>query len=101
MPAKSDAQLLREYAQSGSQTAFGEVVTRYTDLVYSAALRQMGSPDLARDVGQQVFTDLARKASSVAWKLNEEGTLVGWLYRSTRYEALTLLRDERRRQARE
>ncbi|MDB6110082.1 MAG: polymerase, sigma-24 subunit, subfamily [Pedosphaera sp.] len=101
MPAKSDAELLREYARGGSQAAFGEIVARYTDLVCSAALRQMGSPDLARDVGQNVFTDLARKASSVARKLNEEGTLVGWLYRSTRYEALTFLREERRRQARE
>lgn len=48
MQAKSDARLLREYAERGSEAAFGELVTRHSDLVYSAALRQVGSSDLAR-----------------------------------------------------
>ena len=55
---KSDAQLLREYAEQRFESAFGEIVARHTDLVYSTALRQVGSPDLARDVAQCVFTDL-------------------------------------------
>ena len=42
MQMKTDAQLLREYAGSGSETAFGELVSRHADLVYSAALRQVG-----------------------------------------------------------
>ena len=50
MQPKSDAQLLREYAESGSESAFTELVTRHTDLVYSAALRQVPSSDLACDV---------------------------------------------------
>ena len=45
MQAKADAQLLREYARQGSEAAFGEIVARYTDLVYSAVLRQVGSAD--------------------------------------------------------
>ena len=36
---KSDAPLLRDYAAHGSEPAFGEIVTRHTDLIYSAALR--------------------------------------------------------------
>ena len=101
MHTKSDAQLLREYAEQRSERAFGEIVARHTDLVYSTALRQVGSPDLARDVAQCVFTDLALKARVLVGKLKEDASLVGWLYRGTRYRALTLLRDERRRQLRE
>lgn len=98
---KSDAQLLREYAEEANEVAFREIVVRHTDLIYSAALRQVASPDLARDVAQNVFTDLARKAASVARNLTENSSLVGWLYRGTRFEVLNLLRDERRRQTRE
>src|SRR2546425_5967727 len=97
MQRKTDAQLLREYARNGSEAAFGELVSRHADLVYSAALRQVIEPDFARDVAQSVFADLARKAKS----LSGDVLLAGWLYRSTRFAALTFLRDERRRQNRE
>src|SRR5216117_2272325 len=97
MQTKTDAQLLREYVNNGSETAFGELVSRHADLVYSAALRQVHEPDLARDVAQSVFADLARKAKV----LSGDVVLAGWLYRSTRFAALTFLRDERRRQNRE
>jgi len=96
MQTKTDAQLLREYA-TGSETAFGELVSRHTDLVYSAALRQVIDPDFAWDVSQSVFTDLGRKAKSLSGNI----VLAGWLYRSTRFAALTFLRNERRRQNRE
>ena len=99
MKERSDKELLWEYAEQGSERAFGEIVARYTDLVYSAALRQVGSADLARDIAQTVFTDLARKA--VAGQLRPDASLAGWLYRATRYAALRHLRDEHRRQARE
>jgi RNA polymerase sigma factor (sigma-70 family) len=101
MQAKSDAQLLREYADQKSEPAFGEVVHRHAGLVYSAALRQAGSPDLAGEIAQRVFIDLARKARSLAGSLREDGSLAGWLYRATRYAALNLMREERRRHARE
>ena len=99
MQTKSDAQLLRDYAAHGSEPAFAGIVARHTDLVYSAAWRQTGSPELAREIAQSVFTDLARKARALAGGLTPEASLTGWLYRSTRYEVLTVLRDERRRQA--
>ena len=35
-----DQQLLRQYAVEGSDAAFGELVARYVNLVYSAALRR-------------------------------------------------------------
>lgn len=101
MQEQSDAQLLRAYADRGAEAAFAEIVTRYTDLVYSAALRQVHSPDLARDVAQSVFTDLARKAREVSRQLQPEAALVGWLYRGTRFAARDLNRGEFRRSQRE
>jgi RNA polymerase sigma factor (sigma-70 family) len=101
MQPKSDAQLLREYAESGSEPAFTELVTRHTDLVYSAALRQVPSSDLACDVAQNVFASLARGARALAGKLNPDASLAGWLCRCTRNLALNLRRDDFRRHSRE
>jgi RNA polymerase sigma factor (sigma-70 family) len=101
MQDKSDTQLLRDYAERGCEPAFREIVTRHTDLVYSAALRCVTSPDLAGDIAQSVFTDLARKARPLAGKLADNTSLIGWLYRSTRFAALNQLRDDHRRFAHE
>ena len=93
-----DQQLLRSYATDGSEAAFGELVARYVNLVYSAALRRTGGDThLAQDVAQLVFTDLARKARS----LPKNVVLAGWLHRATHFAAAQLLRTEHRRQARE
>lgn len=101
MSEASDAQLLRDYVEHGNEAAFREIVVRHTDAVYSAALRQVSSPDLARDAAQIVFTDLVRKAPSLARTLDAQASLLGWLYRSTRFAALNQWREEHRRQARE
>ncbi|HWQ93250.1 MAG TPA: sigma-70 family RNA polymerase sigma factor [Clostridia bacterium] len=98
---KSDAQLLRDYALNGTESAFSELVGRYVNLVYSAALRQVNSSDMAADVSQQVFISLSRAAGSLPNRMTEDSSLAGWLCRSTRNVALNLLRNEGRRQARE
>jgi len=97
MQDKPDAQLLREYAESGNEAAFREIVARHTDLVHSAALRQVNLAELAQDLSQSVFVDLARKAKEVGERLPANASLVGWLYRSTRFAVLNHLRDNRRR----
>ena len=61
----------------------------------------MNSPDLAGDIAQGVFTDLARKARQVAEQMSSGNSLAGWLHRSTRYAALNHWRDTRRRLANE
>jgi len=93
-----DAQLLHEYATTNSQDAFGELVRRHVNLVYSTALRQVGGDaHLAKDVAQAVFTDLARKAGS----LSRRASLSGWLYTSARFAAAKTVRAEQRRRGRE
>ena len=93
-----DGALLRDYAQSGSEDAFAELVRRHLDVVYSTALRAVnGDEPLAKDVCQSVFIDLARKASN----LSSRSVLTGWLYTSACFAAAKAVRSERRRQARE
>jgi RNA polymerase sigma factor (sigma-70 family) len=98
---KSDIQLLREYGEGRNEVAFTEIVARHADLVYSAALRQVNCPEVARDVVQGVFTALARAAQGLCRGGDEQASLAGWLYRSTRNVSLKLRRDEFRRQSRE
>ncbi len=97
MQTRNDAELLRDYAANRSEAAFGEIVRRYADVVYSAALRQVGDAEQARDVAQMVFVDLARKAGA----LPANTLLVGWLHRGARLAALEQLRKDQRRQQRE
>jgi RNA polymerase sigma factor (sigma-70 family) len=92
-----DWQLLKSYGRDDSQDAFTEIVRRHVNLVYSAALRQMREAELARDVTQLVFANLARRARS----LKPKGTLAGWLYRDASFTSREMLRRERRRVARE
>jgi RNA polymerase sigma factor (sigma-70 family) len=101
MHDRSDVQLLREYAEHGNESSFREIVVRYADMVYLSALRRVTSPDLAQDVAQTVFTDLALKSSSLVQSLAPTVSLIGWLYLSTKFAALKLLRSDRRRQAKE
>ena len=93
-----DAELLRSYVNDRSESAFAELVRRYVNLVYSAALRQVGGDiHLAGDVTQSVFVDLARKAE----KLTRHASLAGWLYTSVHYAAANARRANLRRQQRE
>lgn len=92
-----DTELLRRYAEEGSEDAFRDLVRLRMGLVYSAALRQLGDPQSAQEVAQSVFTDLARKAHA----LKKRPVLVSWLYTSTHYAVANVRRLERRRAARE
>lgn len=92
-----DRELLERYASAGSESAFTELVARHIHWVHSSATRQVGDADLARDVTQMVFTDLARRAET----LPSNVLLGAWLHRATRYAAGQVRRTQRRREARE
>ena len=90
--------LLSEYARTGSESAFRELVSRYIDLVYSTAFRLVdGDVESAQDVAQTVFVALADQART----LPKDVMLGGWLHLRTRFAAGKLMRTERRRQLRE
>ncbi|MGO8926884.1 MAG: RNA polymerase sigma factor [Limisphaerales bacterium] len=93
----TDNQLLEAWVARRSDPAFAELVGRHVDLVYSAALRQVGDPPLAEDVAQAVCMVLARKAAS----LHRRAVLAGWLYRTTRFIAIRAIRSEARRRRHE
>lgn len=93
----SDHELLQCYARERSERAFATLVERHLPLVYSAARRQVCSPDLAADVAQSVFLDLSRQAATFP----SDQSLVAWLHVVTRRTAVDLVRTEARRHARE
>lgn len=93
----TDHELLSRYARENSQAAFAELVARHVNLVYSAARRQVRAPQLAEDITQSVFLDLARHAE----ELSSIQPLAAWLHVVTRRTAIDVIRRETRRTARE
>lgn len=94
---KDDMELVRQYVAHRSESAFAELVSRHTNLVYSAALRRVGDPPLAEEITQAVFVILTQKAAS----LGDKTILSGWLYRAACYVSGHALKQELRRQRRE
>jgi len=93
----TDLELLARYTRCRAEDAFSEVVRRHLDLVHSAALRQVRSPQLAEEVAQSTFIKLAGHAHRLA----PDTILTAWLYQVTRREAIDVVRREARRQLRE
>ena len=95
--SSTEAQLLRRYARDCDEAAFTELVSRHGNLVYSAALRQTGgNVDVAKEIVQKVFLQLAKKAASIS----EQVVLAGWLHRATVLAAAHIKRTEARRSRR-
>ncbi|QJE98093.1 RNA polymerase sigma factor [Luteolibacter luteus] len=89
--------LLKSFTRDRSETAFRGLVRQHSPLVFGTALRFLKSDRAAaQDVTQEVFTLLARKASSL-----EADQLSGWLYRQTCRRASNHIRAESRRRIRE
>ncbi len=63
---ENDEQLLHAYARERSESAFGELVRRHIDFVYSAAPRVVnGDSHLAQDISQTVFIEMGSKTRSL------------------------------------
>ena len=94
MNDSTDQELLREYAEGRSETAFAELVRRHVDLVHSAAFRMTGQASAAQDVSQAVFLALAQNAA----RLTGHPVLSGWLHCTARNLAANAVRASVRRQ---
>jgi RNA polymerase sigma factor (sigma-70 family) len=94
---QTDSQLLKAYVESHSEPVFAELVRRYTDLVYSAALRMVSDSHLAQDVTQNTFVALAKQAGQI----KDRPALCGWLHQTARNIAAQTIRTDVRRRARE
>jgi len=92
MTEQTDSSLVQQYAQARSQEAFAELVSRHSDWVYSAALRQVRDKHLAEDVTQAVFLLLADKAPTLS-----HISVHGWLFKVTRYASANAVRARSRR----
>ena len=88
---------MREYAGGASEAAFSELVRRYINRVYSAALRLVGNAHLAEDVSQKAFLALAQNAGQLA----DRAVLPGWLHGTAHNLSANAIRSEVRRRARE
>src|SRR5438132_5591705 len=93
----TDMELLARYTRQGAEDAFAQLVQRHANLVYSAAVRQVRLPQLAEEVTQSAFIDLARNAA----RLKPDTILTAWLYQVTRCSAIDVVRREASRQLRE
>jgi len=92
-----DTTLLEQFAKSGSEEAFAELVRRHIGLVHSVAARGTNNSQHAQEITQAVFIILARKAAS----LSRKTVLSGWLYHTARLTAANFKRAEFRRIRRE
>lgn len=93
----TDSALLERYAQANDQAAFAELVRRHLNLVYSVARRQVRSRELAEEVAQSVFADLAVQVRRSPLR----APLGAWLYVVARRSGIDAVRRESRRQARD
>jgi RNA polymerase sigma factor (sigma-70 family) len=92
-----DGDLLRQFAATGDDACFRQLVERRIGFVYAVNLRRLGDAHLAQDATQAVFIALARKAARVA----ESPSVVGWLHRSSCYESHNMRRAHFNRLTRE
>src|SRR6266850_162812 len=87
-----DMQLIQQYAQTGCQDSFEQLVTRHMDWVFSICLRGVKDRHLAEDVTQAVFIILARKAKS----MTPNTVLRGWLFKAARFAVADALKKQNR-----
>jgi RNA polymerase sigma-70 factor (family 1) len=77
--------------KTGDHVAFEEIYKRYWMIMYTHALKMLKSEDDARDVVQEVYTNLWLKSQS----LHDDVNLGGYLFISTKNKVLDVIARER------
>ena len=72
----TDEELVRR-VQQGDASAFGDLVERYQDRIYTVCLRQLGERPLAEEVAQDVFLSAYRAMGN----FRGDAKLSTWLFR--------------------
>jgi len=86
----ADADLARRAAE-GDETAFGEIVRRYSPRVFSFSSRFFRRYDLIEEAAQEVFL----KAFTQLKNFEGRGSLEGWLTRITVTTCINILRSSK------
>jgi len=87
-----DIDLVRQ-AQDGDESAFAEIVRRYSPRVFSTASRFFRQRSLVEEAAQEVFL----KAFTQLGSFEGRGSLEGWLTRIATNTCLNMLRAGKRR----
>jgi RNA polymerase sigma factor (sigma-70 family) len=93
----SDDQLIAELSGDRREQALAEIIRRHGRMVERTGARMVRDASAAEDVSQAVFLVLLRKADA----LTREGSIAGWLHRTTVMVAQNALREGQRRRHRE
>ena len=87
-----DIDLARQ-AQDGDESAFAEIVRRYSPRVFATASRFFRQRSLVEEAAQEVFL----KAYTQLGSFEGRGSMEGWLTRITTNTCLNMLRGAKRR----
>jgi RNA polymerase sigma-70 factor, ECF subfamily len=90
---KTDQELIAEF-QKGNQQSFEELISRYSNKVFSLASRLTRNPEDAEEVLQDVFVTVHRKIAGFEGK----SSFSSWLYRVTVNAAFMKLRKRKQDQ---
>jgi len=90
-----DAALYERWARSRDPDAFTDLVSRYSQMVYSTCMRVLGDPYEAEDIAQECFLELFRKRPRIRRSIS------GWLHKLAVHRSLNYLKANQRRKERE
>jgi len=95
MSDKSDEELVNLYTETGDESAFDGIVSRYADKIYGFALRITRNSSDAEEIFQEVFLTLTKKLDT----FRGESKFSSWLYRITVNASYMYLRSQKKHES--